>query len=103
MNIFSGGAGREQQCPGRLCDSRGAAGQGEAREVVSAEEDQTRGHDNTVTTGLVLEYLRRENTYKSYTSCKNNLVFSSVIQSLFSVKKNQKYWWKINKNQNLRQ
>ena len=48
---YSGGVSGEQQRPGRLRDSRGAAGQGEAGEVVGVEEDQTSGHDNTLTAG----------------------------------------------------
>ena len=51
MVLCSGGAGGEQQCAGRLRDRGGAAGQGAAGEALSAEEDQTGGHDHSLPTG----------------------------------------------------
>ena len=48
---YSGGVSGEQQRPGRLRDSRGAAGQGETGEALGSEEDQASGHDNTLTAG----------------------------------------------------
>ena len=49
--LCSGGAGGEQQRAGRLRDRSGAAGQGAPGEAVSAEEDQTGGHDHSLPTG----------------------------------------------------
>ena len=51
MVLCSGGAGGEQQRAGRLRDRGGAAGQGAAGEALSAEEDQTGGHDHSLPTG----------------------------------------------------
>ena len=48
---YSGGVSGEQQRPGRLRDSRGAAGQGETGEALGSEKDQASGHDNTLTAG----------------------------------------------------
>lgn len=52
FKYFSGRAGREQQRAGRIRDSGGTTGQGEAGEALGAEEDQARGHDHIVPTTL---------------------------------------------------
>ena len=61
MYHCSGGAGGEQQCSGCICDSSGATGSGEAGEIVSAEEDQTCGHDNSLSTGDTHQILTEQN------------------------------------------
>ena len=49
--FYSGGTGGEQQRAGRLCNCRGAAGQGAAGEALRPEEDQAGGHDGPLTAG----------------------------------------------------
>ena len=55
QKLYSEGAGREQPRSRCLCHRRRAASQGEAREALRLEEDQTRRHDEALAAGMNYE------------------------------------------------
>ena len=68
--FYSGGTGGEQQRAGRLCNCRGAAGQGAVGEALLPPEDQARGHDRPVPTGTLVIVRNQTNERSIIAGCQ---------------------------------